>query len=85
MQMIALQVSIGPSRSTYCWASNDDRVVFDQDEDMGDILVPGGVQKMMGADMDIVMDCPIHPRCADVQGWPYWLDTGAPVTPAVTQ
>ena len=66
MQMIAPQVSIGPSRSTYRWASNGDRVVFDRDEDMGDILVPEGVQKMMGAGMDISMDRPIHPRCADV-------------------
>ena len=66
MQMIALQGSIGPSRSTYCWASNDDCVVFDQDEDMGDILIPVGVQMTMGADMDVATDRPMHPRCADV-------------------
>jgi hypothetical protein len=29
-------------------ASNGDHVVFDQDKDMGDILVLGGVQKTMG-------------------------------------
>ena len=66
MQKIVPQVSIGPSRSTYHWALNGDRVVSDWDEDIGDILVPGGVQTMMGADMDVATDRPMHPRCADV-------------------
>jgi hypothetical protein len=38
-----------------------DHVVLDWDKDMGDILVLGGVQKMMGADIEATTDCLMHP------------------------